>query len=490
MQRHAGLTSSVECLGGARVMVVGDVMLDRFVRGKVARISPEAPVPVLRNAHQEVMLGGAGNVVRNITALGGHVVLAGVLGNDDAGRHVKRLVAEDGQITSILQVDPARVTSEKSRFVADGHHLLRSDWDSEAPVAEEVHERLLAAAADHIDTVSAVILSDYAKGVLTPPVLRRLIDMARNASKPVIVDPKSADYALYRGATLVTPNRAELAIAVGYRPATTEDIVAAAEGLMRDHDIQSLLVTRSEEGMTLVCGDGLSVNVQAEAKEVFDVSGAGDTVVAVMAACLATGTNLSDAVQLANVAASLVVAKLGTAVVTPAEILHALAEQDDRANSDKVLTLSELQERIALWKRLGLKVGFTNGCFDLVHPGHVQLLAAARRECDRLIVGLNSDASVRRLKGPQRPIQEERSRAIVLAALASVDAVVLFEKDTPLELIQQVQPQVLIKGADYTIDQVVGGDFVQRNGGRVALVQLVPDQSTTRIAKRIQGNAG
>ncbi|TWB43457.1 D-glycero-beta-D-manno-heptose-7-phosphate kinase [Nitrospirillum pindoramense] len=486
MSHFAGLSSTVEALAGGRVMVIGDVMLDRFVRGKVGRISPEAPVPVLRNAQEDVMLGGAGNVVRNITALGGQVVFGGVLGGDAAGVRVSQLVAADDQVTSILQVDNQRRTSEKTRFVADGHHLLRSDWDSELAVAAEVHAALVTAVAAHVADVDVVILSDYGKGVFTPSVLRQLIELARGAGKPVIVDPKSADYSIYRGATLVTPNRAELALAVGHSPSTTDGIVAAATTLMRDHGIGGMLVTRSEEGMTLVRDDGSSLNVQAEAKEVFDVSGAGDTVVSVIAAALATGADIADAVRLANVAAGLVVAKVGTAVVTPAELLHALAEQDDRQNLSKLLGGAELREQIVRWRRLGLKVGFTNGCFDLIHPGHVQLLAAARATCDRLIVGLNSDASVRRLKGPERPIQDERSRAIVLAAFGSVDAVALFEDDTPLALITEILPDVLIKGADYTIDQVVGADVVQANGGRVALVDLVPNQSTTGIAKRIR----
>ncbi|MEC4590406.1 MULTISPECIES: D-glycero-beta-D-manno-heptose-7-phosphate kinase [Nitrospirillum] len=486
MSRFVGLSSTVEGLAGGRVMVIGDVMLDRFVRGKVGRISPEAPVPVLRNAHEDVMLGGAGNVVRNITALGGHVVFGGVIGGDAAGVRVSQLVAADAQVTPILQVDTRRRTSEKTRFVADGHHLLRSDWDSEEAVAEDTHRGLVTAMAAHLSGVDVVILSDYGKGVFTPPVLKELIALAREAGKPVIVDPKSADYSIYRGATLVTPNRAELALAVGHSPRTTEEIVAAAGTLMRDHGIEGMLVTRSEEGMTLVRGDGTSLNVQAEAKEVFDVSGAGDTVVSVIATALATGADIAEAVELANVAAGLVVAKVGTAVVSPAELMHALAEQDDRQNLSKVLGGTELREQIARWRRRGLKVGFTNGCFDLIHPGHVQLLAAARATCDRLIVGLNSDASVRRLKGPERPIQDERSRAIVLAAFGSVDAVALFEDDTPLALITEVMPDVLIKGADYTIDQVVGADVVQAHGGRVALVELVPNQSTTGIAKRIR----
>lgn len=483
---RARLLPIVESLEQARVMVLGDVMLDRFVRGKVARISPEAPVPVLRNAQERVMLGGAGNVVRNITALGGTVVLAGVIGDDAAGHRVAELLAGEARVIAALEVEPGRVTSEKTRFIADGHHLLRSDWDSDAPVAEDVHACLVATVRQRLADVDVLVLSDYGKGVLTPDVLAQVIAAARQAGKPVIVDPKSGDYSRYRGASIVTPNRGELALAAGHDPRTTAEIVAAARTLLTGHGIDALLVTRSEEGMTLIPGAGEALHVPAEAKEVYDVSGAGDTVVAVLAAAVAVGADLPGAARLANIAAGLVVAKVGTAVVQPSELSHALYDQDERRLTAKIMDWTELRVRIADWRAAGLAVGFTNGCFDLVHPGHVHLLAGARATCDRLVVGLNSDASVRRLKGPERPIQDEISRATVLAALASVDAVTLFDEDTPLELIQAVGPDVLIKGADYTVDQVVGADVVQRRGGRVALIDLVPQQSTTRIANRIR----
>lgn len=480
------LNSLFAKIAETRVMVIGDVMLDRFVRGKVARISPEAPVPVLRNAHEDMMLGGAGNVVRNLTALGAHVIFGGVIGADPSGQRVRHLVAADGLVTSILQEDAGRLTSEKTRFVADGHHLLRSDWDSEEPVSDETHRRLIAAVQGALDQVSVLILSDYGKGLFTAPVLRALISGARDAGKPVIVDPKSADYSVYRGASLITPNRAELAMAVGSTPVGTEAIAAAAQRLLTQHDIGAILVTRSEEGMTLVDAGGIRVNVHAQAREVFDVSGAGDTVVSTLAAVWSVGADLVDAVQLANTAAGLVVAKVGTAVVHPQEVLAAMAQQEPQAEDHKVLALPQLQEEIAGWRAQGLRVGFTNGCFDLIHPGHVRILSRARAECDRLVVGLNSDASVKRLKGSTRPIQDEVSRAEVLAALASVDAVTLFEDDTPLALIKAIKPDVLVKGADYREDQVVGADVVRQNGGHVVLVDLVPNQSTSNIARKIQ----
>lgn len=481
------LNALVDSLDRARVLVLGDVMLDRFVRGKVARISPEAPVPVLRNAQEKVMLGGAGNVVRNITALGGRVVLAGVIGDDAPGQRVRALLAQEERVTAALVEAPGRVTSEKTRFIADGHHLLRSDWDADTPIAADVLAVLLDTVRRHLADVDVVVLSDYGKGVLTPAMLTPVIAAANAAGKPVIVDPKTSDFSRYRGAFLVTPNRSELALAAGGDPRDTAEIVAAARTLIARHGIGALLVTRSEEGMTLVPDERSEpLHVPAEAKEVYDVSGAGDTVVAVLAAAVCVGADLASAARLANIAAGLVVAKVGTAVVLPGELNHALNDQDERRLTDKILNWSDLRARVAHWRAAGLKVGFTNGCFDLVHPGHVHLLAGARATCDRLVVGLNADASVKRLKGPQRPIQDELSRATVLAALASVDAVTLFEQDTPLELITALLPDVLIKGADYTVDQVVGADVVQAAGGRVALIDLVPQQSTTRIAGRIR----
>jgi len=471
---------------GSTVLCIGDVMLDRFVYGSVTRISPEAPIPVLRVGRETLMLGGAGNVARNIGAIGAAVTFVSVIGDDAAGRRIAGLLADEPRVRPHLLTEPDRATTEKTRFIAESHQLLRADLETTAAITPATEQALLEVCAARMADCGVVVLSDYGKGVLTPGLVRRLIDLARSAGKPVIVDPKGRDFSHYRGAALVTPNRSELA-AVTAMPVDGDAAVAsAARHLIAASGIERVLVTRSEDGMTLVDSDGSVDQIPATAREVFDVSGAGDTVVAVLASGLAAGASLADAARLANAAAGIVVGKVGTAVVHPEELRRELMDEQSVHEHAKVVSLSEAQALIAGWRRAGQRVGFTNGCFDLLHPGHVSLLAQARGACDRLIVGLNSDASVSRLKGPERPVQNELARATVLASLASVDLVVLFSEDTPLELIRAIRPDVLVKGADYTIETVVGADVVHSYGGRVLLAGLIPEQSTTRLVQRMR----
>jgi D-beta-D-heptose 7-phosphate kinase/D-beta-D-heptose 1-phosphate adenosyltransferase len=384
-------------------------------------------------------------------------------------------------------VDPGRPTTRKVRFVSEQHstHLLRADWELARPVSAEIERSIINACTGLMPRADAVILSDYAKGVLTPRVIRAVIDAARAHGKPVIVDPKGADFSIYRGATLITPNRKELAEATR-RPAASEaEIVAAAEALARIVECEAVLVTRSEAGMTLYAKGGTSLHVPAYAVKVRDVSGAGDTVAAVLAVMLATQADFEAAVRAANAAAAVVVGKRGTATVSAAELRARILPSASLAPEEKIVfDWSVLDERLAEWRRQDLRIGFTNGCFDLLHPGHVKLMTAARAACDRLVVGLNTDASVRRLKGKGRPVQDQQSRAEVLAALEAVDLVVVFEHDTPLDLIRRVRPTVLVKGADYRIDEVVGRDIVEADGGEIILVDLVPGHSTSALVRR------
>lgn len=468
------------------VLCIGDVMLDRFVYGSVTRISPEAPIPVLRVGRETLMLGGAGNVARNIGAIGAAVTFVSVIGDDAAGRKIAGLLADEPGVQPHLLTEPDRITTEKTRFIAESHQLLRADLETTAAITPATEQALLDVCAARMAECGVVVLSDYGKGVLTPDLVRRLIALARQAGKPVIVDPKGRDFSHYRGAALVTPNRSELAAVTGMPVDSDDAAVAAARHLIAASGIERVLVTRSEDGMTLVDGGGQADQIPATAREVFDVSGAGDTVVAVLSAGLSAGASLGDAARLANAAAGIVVGKVGTAVIHPEELRRELMDEQSGHDHAKVVSLSEALALIAGWRRAGQTVGFTNGCFDLLHPGHVSLLAQARGACDRLIVGLNSDASVSRLKGPERPVQNEVARATVLASLASVDLVVLFTEDTPLELIRAIRPDVLVKGADYTIDTVVGADVVQSYGGRIMLAGLVPEQSTTRLVQRMR----
>ncbi|MDA8229734.1 MAG: D-glycero-beta-D-manno-heptose-7-phosphate kinase [Magnetospirillum sp.] len=485
MTEISDLVERVEQLKGTRVLCVGDAMLDRFVYGSVDRISPEAPIPVVRIERETAMLGGAGNVVRNMVAIGGAPTFLSVVGDDAPGRDVTRLVGEHGEIDPCIIVEPGRQTTIKTRFFASAQQLLRADSETTAPLCDAVRERMLANAERLLPRVGALVLSDYGKGVLSHRIAADLIGRARARGKPVVVDPKGIDYAIYRGATVLTPNRKELHEATKMPVDSDESIIAAARHLIATCGIESVLVTRSQDGMTLVTGAGAVHHLPAEAREVYDVSGAGDTVVATLAASIASGASLLDGARLANVAAGIVVGKVGTAVAYASEVVAALHHDDLWGGESKIVAVDGAAEIVGRWRRKDLAVGFTNGCFDLLHPGHVSLLTQAKAACDRLVVGLNSDASVARLKGPARPVQSEAARATVLASLATVDLVVIFGEDTPLELIRALQPDVLVKGADYTVDTVVGADLVQAWGGKVVLAELVEGCSTTNTIKRM-----
>ena len=482
MADRSSLAALVGRLDGARVLCVGDAMLDRFVLGAVDRVSPEAPIQVLRVEREHAVLGGAANVVRNLAALGVHARFVGVVGDDAAGAEVMSQLAEQPHAEPSLVISPGRRTTIKERFVAGAQQLLRADREASAPLSAEAERALLS----HIGKVEgALALSDYGKGVLSDAVLGGAIAAARGL--PIVVDPKGADFRRYRGATVVTPNRKELGLASGMPVASDADVLAAARRISETCGIANVLVTLSEHGMMLVPGGAaaVSTHLPAEAREVFDVSGAGDTVVAALTAGLAAGIPLIDAARLANVAAGVVVGKAGTAVAHPDEILHALHAQELMGGEAKVLGLHAALDRIAQWRLKGQKIGFTNGCFDLLHPGHVSLLAQARWACDRLVVGLNSDDSVRRLKGKGRPVQPEAARAVVLASLQSVDMVVVFAEDTPIELIKAIRPDLLVKGADYTVETVVGADVVQSYGGKVLLADILPGHSTSATIKKL-----
>lgn len=483
MSIHA---NDLDRFGTARVLVIGDVMLDRFVYGDVQRISPEAPIPVMRAERDMLMAGGAGNVARNIAALGASVTLVGVVGNDSAANDLRTALAQP-RISARLIVSAQRPTAEKTRFISGRQQLLRVDRETGDPLAAAAEAEIVQVALDCLAEADVVVLSDYAKGVLGDAVLGKIIPAAAAAGKPVLVDPKGQDYRRYRGASLITPNQKEAALASGMPCDTDEDVEAAARHLMRDCGLQQVLVTRGPAGMSLVRATAGPLHLAAEAREVFDVSGAGDTVAAALAVALAAGFDLPRAVQVANAAAGIVVGKIGTAVVLPDELRAALHMPDPHGLEAKVMTLPALQAAAGRWRARGERIGFTNGCFDLLHAGHLALLAEARGLCDRLVVAINADASVRKLKGPDRPVQDETHRARLLAALAMVDAVIIFSEDTPEPLLHALRPDLLIKGGDYGIDGVVGADIVRAYGGEVRVSGLVKGQSTTATIKKLRG---
>ncbi len=471
------------------VLCLGDLMLDRFVYGDMERISPEAPVPVLRLNRTREMLGGAGNVANNVASLGGRAILVGLIGRDPAGDRLASLLEADPGIRARAIRTADRPTICKTRFIAVNQQVVRTDEESLAPLTGQERDALLPAALEAVAECRAVVLADYGKGVLDGTMIAAVVARARALGIPVFVDPKSADFSVYRGATCITPNTRELARAAGATELDDETaIVAAARRVLGDADADAILATRSERGMLLVERSGAVHAVRARAREVFDVSGAGDTVIAALALSHAAGRPLSQAMHIANAAASVVVSKLGTATADIAEVLHELDAQEEARGVDAApgaQPLERVRDLAARWREQGFTVGFTNGCFDLVHPGHVALLAFARSQCDRLIVALNTDASVARLKGPARPVNALDARARVVAALRHVDCVVGFDEDTPLEIIRALRPDVLVKGEDYAIADVVGADLVRAAGGRVVLARLVPGHSTTATIRRL-----
>lgn len=468
----------------ARVLVLGDVMLDRFVYGQVERTSPEAPVPVMALGRTTQMPGGAANVARNAVALGARVELIGVVGADDSAAELTRQLAGLPSLRAELIPDPGRPSTVKTRYVADRQQILRTDIEDARALDDAVAAALLGAFRDALARADVVVLSDYNKGVLSSAVTGQAIAAARAAGKPVLVDPKSRSFEKYRGASVLTPNKQELQGAAGHECASDEQVIAAARGILSQGICSTVVATRGKEGMTIVQADGAAQHIRTVATEVFDVTGAGDTAMAAMAVSLASGADIGSAARLANVAAGIVVGKYGTATASADEIVERLRGSDD-GTAVTAYTLERAHLLVQHWRRLGLRVAFTNGCFDLLHPGHVSLLSQARHTADRLVVGVNSDASVRRLKGAGRPVQGAGARALVLSSMRSVDAVVIFEEDTPLKLIERLEPDVLVKGADYTVATVVGAEFVQSRGGRVVLAELVPSQSTSETLKRI-----
>ncbi len=471
-----------------KVLVVGDIMLDRYIHGEVERISPEAPVPVIRHAQRYERAGGAANVAMNLAGLGCQPFLSGFWGNDPEQSELA-VILERAKVNTVGVVSSSLPTISKTRIIGRTQQLLRLDIESnDAPPAIEA-QRLLERATELATKVHAVILSDYAKGVLSEALCAAVIHAARAAGIPVFADPKTPDFGKYAGATSVCPNLGELAQATGVPARQTEALLAAGQALVTRHRLDFVTVTMSEKGISVLrpasaSGSGI-YHSPARAREVYDVSGAGDTVIATLAAGLAGGLQIETAVELANLAAGIVVGKVGTVPIARHELVAVLTPSSGLSAGEKILDLDRIKLRVAEWRASGETIVFTNGCFDLLHVGHITLLEQCRRFGSKLVLGLNADESVCRLKGPTRPIVSERERARVMAALAAVDAVVLFAEDTPLELIRALRPNVLVKGGDYTAETVVGHDDVIAAGGRVEIVPTVEGFSTTNIVEKL-----
>lgn len=469
-----------------RVLIIGDLLLDCYIHGSVDRISPEAPVPVLLRAKHSTVPGGAANVAMNAAALGCAVSLVGLVGQDTSAQELRQAIARQNTISLDHLVDDADwVTITKTRVLSGRQQIVRIDDEPSIIVPPVIQEKLIASALTALDAADVVVCSDYAKGVLSDEVLQAVIQAANLRGIPVVVDPKRKDLSAYKGAQLITPNRKELSSATGLPVGTDTEIHFAALAAQEQFG-GDVLVTRSEEGMTLLERNGRMTHAHVPKSEVFDVSGAGDTVVATIAAMISAKADLQTAMVIATNAASIVVGKLGTATVSRAELSAALKSKIEK--DGVIASLAEARSIIEAWRHHGARIVFTNGCFDLLHPGHIALIRAAAQEGDKLIVALNSDDSVRRLKGAERPLQDEQARATVMGALRDVDLVVIFDEDTPYEMIAALKPDILVKGADYTEDQVVGGDVVKSYGGRVVLANLVSGRSTTSIVKKMKAD--
>jgi D-beta-D-heptose 7-phosphate kinase/D-beta-D-heptose 1-phosphate adenosyltransferase len=481
-------TSSLESLiarvGQPRIVVVGDLILDRYITGAVERISPEAPIPVVNATHRENRLGGAGNVAANLRAMDAEVDVIGVLGDDSKGRLLQGMLEELGVDASGCVTDPNRPTTEKTRIIGGSQQVLRVDWEDSAAISDQLARRVVEELPKRVRNAGAVVLSDYGKGARSRVLIQGAIGVARDLGVPVLVDPKGTDYARYKGAHLVTPNRKEAEEALGRRLPGLDELIAGARELIRVADLQAAVITLGAEGMFHLTRDGSSGHIPTVARAVFDVTGAGDTVISLLALGLAAGLDLADATVLSNHGAGLVVGKRGAASVTRAELLGAELASSNR---NKVLHPDELETRLAEWRSRGIRLVFTNGCFDVLHRGHVEYLRFARAKGDALLVGVNADDSVRRLKGPERPVNPLEDRMEVLAALEMVDGVVAFAEDTPARIIERVTPQVLVKGEDWKEKGVVGREWVERHGGEVHLAPLLPGRSTTGLLDKARG---
>ncbi len=484
--RQAALEAVETGFTGETIVVAGDCMLDRYAWGAVTRISPEAPVPIVHVQHETASGGGAANVAINLATLGLRVELAGLTGEDAAGAELLEILGRYGIGAETLLSVAGRPTITKTRVMGGHQQMLRLDHESAGPVPDRASAELLEKTLALVDRKPAqVILSDYGKGALPAKFCQAVISRARQLHTPVIVDPKGADYTKYKGATALAPNRPELAQVTGAAADDLEGLLSAGRTLVNDLDLEFLVVTLGDQGIALL-ETGSTHRIPALAQDVFDVSGAGDTVVATLAAALAAGLPRLDALYLANLAGGIVVGKVGTAPIRANELSAAISAPDMTLQPEKIAPLEKVAEQVQRWRARGEKIVFTNGCFDLLHPGHVAYLEAARQLGGRLVVGLNTDRSVREIKGPDRPVMSQEDRSRVLAALASVDMVTLFDEATPLNLINTLRPDVLAKGADYEAADIVGAEEVRGWGGEVAIIPLVEGRSTSRIIQRLQ----
>ena len=477
------------------VLVLGDIMLDQYIYGTIERISPESPVPVVHYQREKCMPGGAGNAAVNIRALSASVVLCGLLGNDESGAAVKQCLADMG-ITADAVSSDTRSTTVKTRIIAQqNHQIVRVDREVQAPADDRERKAVKDILSARIPEADAVLIADYNKGTVTPDVCRFAVSLSKKQGIPVIVDPKGIDYSKYEGVTVLKPNISELEDAAGHMIRNSREMQAALEDIVARLDLEAVILTRGSEGMSILAGRhsgaddnrGNVVDIPASAREVYDLSGAGDTAAAAISLCLASDMSIFEAARIANTASGIAVSKAGTSTVHIGELVRAL-EESETAEEEKIVSFEELKERVDSVRRNGGTIVFTNGCFDLLHYGHVRYLQNAAQQGDFLAVAINADKTIRALKGRGRPVIPQDERAHILASLECVDAVIVFYEEKPLRMLRELQPHVLVKGSDYTRDGVVGHEIVDGYGGEIYLAPLEDGWSTTGLIEKIQNS--
>lgn len=477
-------TQSLDQFCAGKIMCVGDVMLDRYFYGNVTRISPEAPVPIMRADHIDAMLGGAANVARNITAMDGQCSLFSAIGSDPTGNEILALLKQESRIIPFIEIEKERASISKIRYIGNEQHLLRVDHERITKIRGDSSSRMLRSIAEELDNYSTLVISDYGKGVLNEELSSAIVKVARDKSCIIIVDSKSKNLMPYDGAYIITPNFHEFCEIAGRILVNDSEMGVAAEQIMHKYNITWILVTRGKDGMTLFGVDGEMHHIQSRANEVYDVSGAGDTVVAALALGISAGLKVPEAAYLANIAAGIAVGRVGTAAVSIQDLRLALIADQRIGGIQKIMPLSEAAERVSQWKRAGKRIGFTNGCFDLLHGGHLNFLHSAREQCDKLVVAINDDESVKMLKGIGRPVQNELDRALMMASLSTVDLVVLFGGATPTYVIKNLKPEVMFKGSDYRKEDIAGADIVEANGGYIVILPRSEGYSTSQLIEK------
>jgi len=487
---YSELLKKITNLGNPEILLVGDFMLDSYVYGDALRISPEAPVPVLKIVRREDKCGGAASVAADVTAMEGKCVCIGLIGNDANGIVLKKLLDETGSNTDGLIVSKNRPTTAKQRLIGLAQHrhqqqLMRVDEENSEPLSKEEYAKLLDIFKNKLQSADIVCLQDYNKGVLDPQLCQDLISLAKQAGKMVLVDPPlSNDYSKFKGATLVTPNRKETSLVVDFQVDTTQDAQKAADVLLEKYDLDAAVITLDKDGAFLKT-DNTSQLVPTIAKTVYDVTGAGDMVLAALATSLAGGCNFKMAVEISNIAGGLEVEKFGVATVSIDEIINEIVARS-HSKSGKIHEAKSLDSILEYHRKLGEKIVFTNGCFDVIHRGHIEYLKFTKQQGDIVVLGLNSDASIKRLKGENRPINNQHDRAAVLAGLEAIDYIIVFDDDTPAALIEMVKPDILVKGEDWKDKGVVGQEFVESRGGKVVLAKMVDGKSSTNTISKMK----